>query len=337
MNSYIGGSMLKRTNITLILIILVFSLLMNGCSRDTSSPQTTGSSTVPISSGSVDKVSLKIGSLPRIFDMVLYAAQQEGIFSQNNLQVEIVPFRSVVERNTAFMAGQLDGFVDSMYEAINLNKNTINCKVVGHNLMPEMFKIVASPTSNITTPDQLEGQSIATSKSTIMEYALDTLLTVNGVKINASYTDVPNMPLRLEMLAQSKIPAAILTPPLSEQAIANGNKLILDDSKQQLAGPSLIFSIDALNNKSDGIKYFIQSWQQMVKLINADTDKYRPLLVSTAQVPEALASGYKVPVFPEVRLPSDQELVTLIEWMKLKEMVTSDIPYDSIVEKRYLQ
>jgi NitT/TauT family transport system substrate-binding protein len=326
-------------NRIIIVLLMIAILALAGCNAN---PAETPASSVPTNSGatqpSVENISFKIGSLPRIFDLVLYAAQQDGVFQKNNLQVEIVPFRSVVERNNAFLAGQLDGFVDSIYEAININKEKEYCKAVGHNLMPSMFEIVVSPSSGISSPSQLKGKDIATSTSTIMEYALDTLLASEGINTKeVTYVNVPNMPLRLEMMAQGKIAAAILTPPLSKQAIASGNKLIKDDTSQLLAGPGIIFSDTALHNKSDGINRFILSWQETVKIINANPDRYRSLLASTAQVPDTLVGSYQVPVFPEVRLPSQDELNLLVNWMKSKSMITTDIPYEKIVETRYLK
>jgi NitT/TauT family transport system substrate-binding protein len=314
----------------ILILLLAVALITLGCSASTGQA---GVSTAP-----VEQPVLKIGSLPRIFDLVLYAAQQEGVYQKNNVKIEIVPFRSVVERNTAFLAGQLDGFDDSIYEAINLNKDAPNCLVVGHNLMPNMFVIVVSPTSGITSPMQLKGKDIATSTATIMEYGLDELLASQGISgKEVNYVNVPNMPLRLEMLAQGKLAAAILTPPLSEQAIASGDKLLLDDSQKLLAGPGLMFSNNALKSKSESIARFIRSWQDSVKMINSSPDKYRPLLVSTAGVPENLAGSYKVPAFPEVRLPTQEELTILTTWMRSKNMLTQNIPYEKVVETKYLK
>ena len=313
-----------------LILLLAAALVTLGCSAAAGQA---GVTAVP-----AEQPVLKIGSLPRIFDLVLYAAQQEGVFQKNNVKVEIVPFRSVVERNTAFLAGQLDGFDDSIYEAINLNKEAPNCLVVGHNLMSNMFVIVASPSSGITSPAQLKGKDIATSTATIMEYGLDELLASQGISgKEVTYVNVPNMPLRLEMMAQGKLAAAILTPPLSDLAIASGDKLILDDSQKLLAGPGLMFSNNALKNKSDGIARFIRSWQDSVKMINSNPDKYRALLVSTAGVPDSMAARYKVPVFPELRLPSPDELSVLVKWMRSKNMLTQDIPYEKVVETRYLK
>jgi NitT/TauT family transport system substrate-binding protein len=303
-------------------LVLVIVMVTTGCAK----------------SAPAERVTLKMGSLPRIFDMVLFTAQQEGVFEKNNIKVEIVPFRSVVERNTAFLAGQLDGFVDSFYEAININKGQEYCRVVGHNTMPDMFVIVASPSAGITNPQQLKGKEIGTSTGTIMEYGLDQLLASAGLTPqDVKPSNVPNMPLRLEMLMQGKLPAAIMTPPLSEQALAAGALRLLDDNKQQLAGPSLIFSLNAVNIKASGVRGFVTSWQQTVRLINKDPEKYRGLLVSTAAVPESLAGTYKVPIFPEMRLPTEVEGKTMTDWMKSKGMITVDIAYEKIVDISFIK
>jgi len=197
-----------------------------------------------------------------------------------------------------------------------------------------MFKIVVSPKSGITDAVQLKGSKIATSTGTIMDYALDKLLATKGVKnTDVSYVNVPKMPLRLTMLDSGDVSGAIFTPPLSEQAIASGNKLILDDSALLLAGPGLIFSMNEINNQSQSVKNFVKSWDQEVALINASPANYRSLLVKTAQVPDALAATYTIPQFPEVRLPTRAEVSSLSDWMKSEGLLNTDADYDKLVMK----
>lgn len=81
----------------------------------------------------------------------------------------------------------------------------------------------------------------------------------------------------------------------------------------------------------------MQSWQDVVERINGNPDQFRGLLVSTAQVPEALALSYEVPVFPTVRMPFPAELSRLMDWMKSKAMLKQDIPYARIVDSRFLK
>jgi NitT/TauT family transport system substrate-binding protein len=321
--------MFKKVDLIILLVILA---VLTGCASSGPSLKQTYPPSAP------QNVKIRVGSLPRIFDIIVYAAQQEGIFQKHQLTVEIVSFRSQVEKDTAFLAGELDGNIEGTYAAINMNKERETSKLVGHGLMPHMFELIVSPSSGITSPVQLKGKEVATSTGTTMEYALDAMLAGAGISgKDVKYVNVPNMPLRLEMLAQGKLPAAIFTSPLSDQAVADGNILLLDDTRQLLGGPGLIFSTDALKNKSDGVSRFVQSWQEAVRMINADPEKYRSLLVSTAKVSDSLARSIKIPVFPELKFPSKDEVAMIVNWMKSREMITQDVPYEKIIEMKYLK
>jgi NitT/TauT family transport system substrate-binding protein len=337
--------MLKKLPLVILLVVLVTAIIFTGCSNQNASttPPSTVTSSASISQTSTTastpaNISLKIGSLPRIYDIIAFAAQQEGIYAKHNLTVEVVSFRSEVEKDTAMLSGSLDGVIEGTYGAVNLNKEKETSKLVAHSLMSRMFNVIVSKSSGITEPAGLKGKEIASSTGTIMDYALDNLLISNGLSLkDVVLTNVPNMPLRLEMLAQGKLPAALFTSPLSDQAIATGNILLIDDSKQLLGGPGLIFSLAALQTKPEGIQRFVDSWQEAVKAINADPEKFRALIVSTAKVPESLASTYQIPVFPQLGLPSEAEVQKIVAWMKAQGIAAQDVPYNKAIDTRFMK
>ncbi len=312
--------MIKRLALTLVLFLAVITVLA-GC---TAKPP--------------EKVGLKIGSIPRTFDMIPYVAQQEGLFEKQGLSVEIVTFRSTIEMNSALLAGELDGIIQGVFEAVNLNKEKETAKLVGHALMPRMFVVVSSPKSNITSPAQLKGKEVAIGTGTIVDYAIDRLLMAEGidpkgiVKVN-----VPSMPVRLEILSQEKVPAAILSPPLSDLAVLNGCKVVMDDGKQPLGGPGLLFAINALKNKPEAIKRFVQSWQQAVDMVNANPEKYRALFVDVAKVPEPLAKQLAVPTFPKLQLPAEAEVTPVVKWMADKGLINKPLRLQDIVDTSFLK
>lgn len=308
--------MLKKIALFLALVVLIIPVA--ACAAQPTQP-----------------VALKIGSMPRVFDLIAYVGQQDGIFQKNQATVEIVPFRSTVEMNTALLSGQLDGMIQDIFEAVNLNKGQKTSKVVGWSVMPQMFEVVASPQSGINSPADLKGKSVATATATIMDYGMDRLLAASGlqpgdiVKVN-----IPALPLRLEALNQGKVPVAILTPPLSSVAVAAGAKIIMDDRGQPFAGPGLIFSSTALQQKSDAIGRCVKAWQESVATINASPEKYRSLLYKVATIPESL--NFSVPVFPQLRLPTQADIDPVVEWMKGQGIMKGQLNIQEIVEPKYL-
>jgi len=284
-----------------------------------------------------EKEVLKIGSLPRSFDMIAYAAQQEGLFEDQGIEVEIIPFRSGIEMYTALTVGELDGIIDDLFMAVLLNKESETVKVVGWNTMPRMTQVVAAPGSDITSPEDLKGKEIAVSVNTLMDYALDRLLMKEHLSSeDIDKVNIPVMPLRLEAVSQGQVSAAILTPPLSDMAVFNGGRIIIEDT-EPFAGPGLIFSIEALDNKSDAIDRFIQAWQQTVDLINAEPGKYHGLLVEVARAPEAVSESFKVTAFPALRLPTESEVDSVVSWLLGENIINEPIPYSQVVNTTYLR
>jgi len=305
--------MFKRLSLVLL---VVAAIVLAGCAKP------------------VEKSSLRLGSLPRIIDLPAYVAQQEG--AQN--MVEIIPFRSTMEMNSALLAGEVDGIIQDVFGAVNLNKGEKTSKIVGYCVMPGMFEVIASTGSGITSVAGLKHKEIAVATNTVMDYALDRLLSAKGltpddiVKVN-----IPNMPLRLEVLNQGKVTAAILTPPLSNLAVLNGGKVIVDDIEQPFAGPGLIFSQGALKDKSEAISQFIQAWQQAVELINAEPEKYHSLLGEVARVPEAVSESIEVPTFPKLQLPTKAQVESVVNWMIDKGLISKRLAYEKVVETKYLR
>jgi NitT/TauT family transport system substrate-binding protein len=309
--------MFKRLRLALILITVMASVL-GGCAPKP-----------------VEKDTLRIGSLPRTFDLIAYVAQQEGLFDRQGIQVEIVPFRSTIEMNSALLTGELDGIVQDTFEAVNLNKGETIAKLVGSAVMPRMFEVVASAESGINNVADLKGREVAVANSTIMEYALDRLLLTNGldsgdiVKVN-----IASMPLRLEALNQGRVAAAILTPPLSDLAVVNGGKVIINDIEEPFAGPGLIFSLEALENKSDTISRCVQAWQEATKLINANPEKYQSLLNQVAFVPESV--NLEVPTYPKLNLPVEESVESVVDWMIAEGLMNVQLTYEELVDTSYL-
>lgn len=285
-----------------------------------------------------ERSSLKLGAIPLIINLPAYVAQKEGLFDEQNITVEIVPLRSTTEQNSALLTGAVDGIFQHIFQTLMLNKDEGTSKIVGASDMPWMFAIIASAGSGITSVAELKHKEIAVATNTVIDYALERLLVHKGlspadiVKVN-----VPNMPLRLEMLNQGKVPVAILSSPLSDLAVLTGGRVIVDDRDDPFAGPGLVFTNKALTNKSEAIERFIKAWQQAIDLINANPEKYHGLLNEIANVPEGVSERMKVPTFPHLRLPDRAEIESTVDWMIAKGLTSKRLAYEDIVDARYLR
>ena len=155
---------------------------------------------------------LKVGVLPILDALPMYVAEQEGYFTENNLQVELVLFQSALERDAALVAGQIDGELNDPISAALLNRDGEKAKMVRlaykGNPSMAMMVVLASPDSKIASPADLKGVPVGISKNSIIEYTTERLLQSAGLpSADIQTTEVTKIPVRAEMLAKGQIQA----------------------------------------------------------------------------------------------------------------------------------
>ena len=310
----------------IFLIVCILSLSLSGCAA----PATPSMGT------------LKIAVIPVIDTLPLFVAQAEGLFEKNNISVELVPVASAPERDQIIQAGKADGTLNEILAVMLFNKEKVQLQAVRYGLMATTdsghFFILASGQSEIKDINGLKGVEIGISQGTIIEYVTIRLLEEQGF----SYEDiktiaVPKIPDRMSLLASGGIKAAVMPDPLAALAVQQGARIILDDSSNPKLGASVFsFRKDVIDSQPDVIKAFLKSLEAAVELINADPQKYNSLLVDKKIVPQPLAGKYIVPHFPVKGVPSETEWNDVMAWARTKNILTSDIPYNTSVNSAFL-
>ncbi len=169
----------------------------------------------------------------------LYTAESEKLFVKHGVDVQVIEFSSAADQQKAMEAGELDGMMTDMIVTGLLKKAGTDVRVVAMALgaVPQegRFLVVSSPNSNLTTPQQLAGASVAISENTMMDYLMNQYEQELGIPTAEVHTvQMPNLALRTEaVLAGKDIQAAILPDPLAAYAVQQGAHIVIDDTKLQ--------------------------------------------------------------------------------------------------------
>jgi NitT/TauT family transport system substrate-binding protein len=286
--------------------------------------------------------SLKIGLLPILDVLPIYVADQEGYFKEQGIQVELVPFGSAVERDTALQSGQIDGEINDLISAALLNKDEDRVRVVriAMRATPDkaMFAILAADSSDIQSPADLAGAEIAISTNTVIEYVTDQILTAEGLAPeNIAKTEVSKIPVRLELLDKGQVQAATLPEPLASLALKQGARLVVDDTTHTDVSQSIVsFRLQTIKDKPNTVKKFLAAYEKGVEALNSDPDSYYDLLIEKGRVPEPVQGSFTMPRFPAAEVTSEAEFQRVIDWMLAKDLLTEPIPYDRLVDGNFL-
>jgi NitT/TauT family transport system substrate-binding protein len=108
-----------------------------------------------------------------------YEAEQNGYFDQVGVQVEAVPVKSARERDALMQAGQIDGMLTGVNEAVPWNRDEAQVKIVRLARKPYPgapgFTILAAPGSTVASPLDLAGV-LGIAQFSVIEYVTDCML-----------------------------------------------------------------------------------------------------------------------------------------------------------------
>jgi len=288
-----------------------------------------------------EEPTLRVGLLGILDTLPMYVAEQEGYFKAQGITVELVPFKSALERDTAMQAGQIDGVLNDLISTALLNKEADRMRVVrvAMRTVPgkAMFYLLAAPQSKIQAPADLKGVAIGISRSTIIEYVADSLLTKAGLQPQEiAYSPIPDIGLRLNSLLENKIAAAILPEPMASLAIKQGARPLLDDSQSTVGQSVISFSKETIARKPGTLRKFLTAYEQGVKALNTTPARYNDLLIDKGRVPAAVKDTFTMPPFPPAAVPSEDEVSAVIAWMVEKKLLDRPIPYGNMVDSTFL-
>jgi len=311
----------------LICIFVFVTTLVSACGPATATTET---------------VTLKIAVLPIIDTLPLYVAQQQGLFAEVGVEVELIPVASAPERVQLMAAGQVDATINETLAVMQFNKEAVQVQAVRYALRPAEgyghFFILASGQSGITTPDELKGVEIGVSQGTIIEYVTERLLQSEGLNNDEIQTiPVPKIPDRMSLLASGELSAGTLPDPLGALAVQSGAVVVMDDSAYPEYGFSIYsFRKEVIDTNPEAVMNFLIAIDDAIVLINADPSQYTNILSDNNIVPAPLLEAYKVPPFPAAGVPTEAEWNDALDWAKGKGMLEVDVSYSDSVNQSLL-
>ncbi|MGI9535554.1 MAG: MetQ/NlpA family ABC transporter substrate-binding protein [Desulfocapsaceae bacterium] len=285
---------------------------------------------------------LKIGLLQIEDSVPFYVAEKGGYFKQENVEVELVPFLSALERDSALTAGAIDGAISDPIGALLLDNGRGLLKItslgLGKTPAEGVFAILAAPSSEIHTVEDLKGIEIAVSNSTIIEYVTDRLLEQQGFSPEEiSKVEVKKMPIRMQMLLSGSVQAATLPEPLSSIAAGKGARVLISDADldQSLSQTVVVVSTEAMNSKKELVRSLFKAYGRAVEAINENPESYRSLVVEKGRIPPFLADKYPIATYPSPEPFSRDLFEPAARWLAAKGLIGT-IAYEDIVATDFL-
>ena len=233
---------------------IIVAMLLAGCSPSAINPEPTN-----------QLVSIKIGVLPYISNAPLYIAQQEGFFSDQGLDADLILFNQTNEMVTSLIQGDLDviiggvtpGILNAIAQGGNI-KFTANKGIFDPDLECSVSAFMARnellEPGYLSNPENIKGLKVADTPGSIFDYAFDLYLNQHGLtKADIEQLSFPPPPTLVESLSSGAVDVGPLSEPWVTRTLNTGKAGIwfpLEDILPYydlaliLYGPSLLENVD---------------------------------------------------------------------------------------------
>ena len=229
---------------------------------------------------------VKIGYLPSDHDAALFVADQQGLYKEKNISVELVQFNNGGDLMTAMASGDVDVGYVGISPVLSSVSAGVPAKVISA-AQVEGSGIVVTQDSDISHAADLKGKTIATpGEASIQHVLLSYYLKQNGLSLDDINESAMKVPSINDALKTNNIPGAITFQPYVSIAEANDNIEELADSSEILPGHPccvVVASQDFLDNHADTAKEIVAIHENATTFINDNiknntTDKIVELL-----------------------------------------------------------
>ncbi len=278
-----------------------------------------------LSNAIAEAPTIRVGILPIVESLPFLIAQEKGFFSSRGLKVEIVPFASALERDSAIQSGMIHSAILDILGVSLLKSKGVPIVIVTNMTIPtpkrDLYTLVVSPGSKIQAVKNLRGRTIALSSHTTPEYVLEGVQSREGLKTaEIEKVEIKKIPLRYQMLLEGKVDAAVLPEPLGSLAVREGAKRVAGDFGLKGTQTILTFAEPIIEQHHEAFILFGKAYRRAIQAYQEDPRWGWDLLVKKGGLPAAVKDIPALNSFADIRVPGPEDIESVRTWMKGKGM-----------------
>ena len=247
------------------------------------------SSTSDTSAGNADEAhdsiayDLRVAVLPTLEALPIYYAQQAGICDSLGITIEILPYVSQFDCDTALLNNAVDVcMMDRTRFAHYLSK--------GHKLSAQLqidvkYALIASKDLGAKSVNDLNNRTIAISRHSGAEaFALHTINNAGMKREDVHFPQINDLWLRADMLTNRQVEAAVLPYLQAYWAVLNGHQILKGEAVLPEAAMQLVYPSNTKNISK--IALLVKAYElAKTKIENKNLNSCRDILIQNYKIP----------------------------------------------------
>lgn len=238
-----------------------------------------------------DSASLKIATTPTMDCLPLFIGCEDSAFQAHGVDVHLRMRTSQLDGDTLIEGGYVEGFVTDLIRAERLQKRGTPLRYVA--ATNAYWQLITSRLARVKELKQMSDKMIAMTRYSATDYLAQ--LAVDSVRPQHEVyrVQINDVHIRLRMLLNNELDAALLTEPQATQARLYKNPVLMDSRDKGFHSGVIAFRDKALKDKTrqQQLKRFIEVYNAQCDSINKNGVRHYALIIEKYMLvsPKALA------------------------------------------------
>ena len=296
-------------------LLMVILLLITSC---TTKPQVSND----------EPMELNIGVMPAVDTAPIFLAKDSGYFEELNLDVNIEVYTNAQNRQSALQTNSIDG---AMTDLIAVATNVNNGFDIKATMSTDGMFVLLSKKDQVNAKDLSIGMMEISVSNFLVDHWLSDDYSVKKVYINA-------IPARLEAVLTNQLDMGLFPEPIASVGEMKGLEKLSYEPIDGFSPDVMVFTNQAIEEKSSAIKVFHEGYNKAVKDINEDESLARQAIIDNIpNVSEELKDVMDLPTYHMGRLPNKAYLNKVIEWTNSVVEEPLSITGEDLVNRSFVE
>lgn len=288
--------------------------------------------TFPEEAARQDSLALHVGVMPVMDCLPIYYAQQTDLFNEQGVDVRLRDYLSQMDADTALQRGWVEIAYTDVIRSLQMKEDVR--VVMG---LPCKHSLVTARSKRIRQLKHLNERMVALDRLSMSDYWSDEAMLKGGLEQTSIYRpQINDIQLRLSMLSEQLVDAALLPEPYATQAIMKGNRCIFtsNDSSLTLACMTIRKNVLTDTMRMAQIRKFFKAYNCAVDQLNGEKCRHeivRNIFRGQYALPDEVIDSLKLPVFRHARMPLNKDIDVAAQWLQSRERPIGKIRRDSIL------